>query len=236
MTGPKSHSDAIDRQSPPTVPQKPILNVAHKRNQRSKSVSFENPDDRAPASPNAPMDLSKKSAVPTSTVVTADTNATPSTSNHNSTGSNDLPTLFYDSSSDDDNSDQMPPNQDSGFTAADVLVFQNRIDDLIKANLAKINRIKELTTERDTLLDQLNGLHRINRSLTETIDLFRADENGNSNSPERIAELEAEIANLRRRIQRLNRENFDLAEDNDQLKAVLQTHSQKVLSEHNYNL
>lgn len=225
---------------------KPILNVAHKGSNRRKSVSFDRQIDGPNAanisvSPVVPMDLttagSKSSTVSASAAVSTNTNSNPSTSSGILTGSGPLPRLYYDASSDDEDPVDIPPDQNSGISAGDILVYQNRIDDLIKSNEAKINRIKQLATERDNLLGQINGMHRINRSLTETVDLFRAVENGDSNvTQQRIEQLETEIANLRNRVQRLNGENFGLTQDNQRMKTILATHSKKILGEHNYNL
>lgn len=111
--------------------------------------------------------------------------------------------------------------------------------------MSKINRIKELLAERGVLSAQLEDSHRINRSLTATIDMFRAqDENdepldGNAVATkyqDQIDKLKDEVHILRDRISRLNNQNFALKEENKKMKLSLITHSKKVLSEHNYNM
>lgn len=71
---------------------------------------------------------------------------------------------------------------DQGLDAADVfslriLDYENRIDGLVASNQTKISRIQELHAERDTLLDQIRDLHRLNLILTKGLDDLRAEMN-----------------------------------------------------------
>lgn len=87
---------------------------------------------------------------------------------------------------------------------------------------------------------EMDTLNNINRSLAETVDLFRADENnGNENVVRMKAEIEdlkKQVASLQDRVQRLNKVNFDVRSTNDRLKSCLDTHAKKVMSEHNYHM
>lgn len=157
--------------------------------------------------------------------------------------------IFSDSATQNDenlNYVEISTNQSTNSPASDqILGYQNRIDGLVHANQVKINRLKELIAERNALLAQVEGLHRINRSLTETVDLYRAhDEN---NQPEigndmtakfkqQIDRAQDEIGVLHARLDRLNHQNYGLNEENKKLKTILGTYSKKVLAEHNYNL
>lgn len=129
------------------------------------------------------------------------------------------------------------------LSSAEVRSYEDRIESLISSNKSKISRIKELLADRINLNTQIEDLHRINHSLTVTVDMFRADaENedpmdGTTNKlHEQINQLEAEIDVFRGRVERLNRQIFILKDENTKLKSVMSTHSKQVLSEHNYNL
>lgn len=102
---------------------------------------------------------------------------------------------------------------------------QARIKALVESNRLKINRIKEMTGEKAILLKDMNVLNNMNKSMAATIDAFREDDN----------RLESEVCKLRQRIDTINRENFDLMDQNQRMKAILGTYSAKVLAEHNYN-
>lgn len=83
------------------------------------------------------------------------------------------------------------------------MVYENRINHgirkpLTQANTAKINRIQALHEERNGLLAQVVTLNRINRSLTETVDLYQLNENQNADLPNELAKVKAENDALRR--------------------------------------
>lgn len=131
------------------------------------------------------------------------------------------------------------------LSSGEILAFENRINGLVEANRSKVRRIKELLAERSTLLGEVENVHRLNRLLTETVDIYRQQDendqplNGNnvtSKLQQQVDRLQDDIASLRDRIKALNRENFDLNEENKKLKTVVGTFSKKALSEHNYNL
>lgn len=133
----------------------------------------------------------------------------------------------------------------SSSSTSQILAYEHRIDGLIDANRAKVRRIKELLAERSGLLAEIENLHRINRSLAETVDMYREQDendpvlNGNDTTTklqQQIDQLQGEISSLRMRVDRSNRQIFGLKEDNEKLKTALSTHTKKVLSEHNYNL
>lgn len=126
-----------------------------------------------------------------------------------------------------------------------ILQYQNRIDGLILSHQVKIIKIKALNVERNALLAQIEGLHRINRSLTETVDMFRFnDENVRPLNQNHMAietqrqanQLKNEVGVLQARIERLNQQNYGLQEENKKLKECLSTHADKILSERNYNM
>lgn len=133
------------------------------------------------------------------------------------------------------------------LTSGEIQSYENRIDGLVKANQAKINRVRELqvaVVERDNLLSQVESLHRLNLALTQTVDAYNA-QNGNLRSNEsnvgiqfkqKIGQLEAENDVLRSRVSRLNQQVLNLQTENKRLNDSLGTHSKKVLAEHNYNL
>lgn len=117
--------------------------------------------------------------------------------------------------------------------------YEARIKSLIESNHAKIDRIKELIAEKSSLLQNIDTLHNINFSMAATIDAFRADGNNDENMPRnetKIAQLEKEIDALLLRIDRVNRDYFDMIAENERMKTILNTYSKKVLAEHNYNM
>lgn len=126
--------------------------------------------------------------------------------------------------------------------------FEIRIENLVESNKTKINRIKLLLEERNSLMAEIETINRLNHLLAESVDMYRADddENVQNNAAKnadqidlmdtQIGELKAENQTLSERISRLNQMNFDLKKENDKLKVVLATHSSQVLGEHNYIL
>lgn len=62
----------------------------------------------------------------------------------------------------------------------------------------------------------------------------QADENQAPDT--NVQELEREIVTLQARVDRLNRNNFDLTNENKKLKASVSSYAKGVLAEHNYNL
>lgn len=104
-------------------------------------------------------------------------------------------------------------------------------------NTAKYDRIQEIIRERDLLANQLEVAHNFNLLLTNTVDVLNADENDGSNANvQRIQTMEREIADLRARVIHLNRQNFELENEKNQLKVCLATFSVNIQNEHNYNL
>lgn len=75
--------------------------------------------------------------------------------------------------------------------------------------------------------------------MAQTIDEYRAnDENApppNDHSAQ-IEQLKSENKILKERIKRLDHEYFCMAAENDKLKSAVETYSENVLQEHNYNL
>lgn len=215
-SGSSSHSSKKDSSTAP----KSNLKSAHRCLHRSKSVTFEvdrsrsSPDHQSLVVDDVPIDLSVQSPVARQSTVMPNA------------ADNTLPSV--------------PSPQSSGELASDVqLAYENRIDNLVQSNTGKINRIKELMAENHALSEQVNTLHRLNKSLAGTVDAFLAEPNTSANASEtaaRVVNLENEIENLRGRVNRLNRENFELRSTNDRLKSSLATHSQQVLDEHNYNM
>lgn len=132
----------------------------------------------------------------------------------------------------------------SSLSSNQVLAYQSRIDSLVESNQAKISRIQVLQAEKKSFMDQIETLHRINRSLTQIVDVYRANqENVQPANNNDVAKLQAEIqqfkeevGGLKVRLDRMNRQNFELRSEVGRLQACLKTHSQKVLSEHNYNM
>lgn len=128
----------------------------------------------------------------------------------------------------------------SAQLASDIqLAYENRIENLVQSNFGKINRIKELIAENRTWREQVDTLNRINQSLAATVDAFVAESNPSDSVSEAAAQnakFKNEIEYLRGRVNRLNRENFDLRSTNESLKSSLDTHSKQILGEHNYNL
>lgn len=126
--------------------------------------------------------------------------------------------------------------------------FEIRIENLVESNKTKINRIKLLLEERNSLMAEIETINRLNHLLAESVDMYRADddENVQNNAAKnadqidlmdtQIGELKAENQTLSERISRLNQMNFDLKKENDKLNVVLATHSSQVLGEHNYIL
>lgn len=112
--------------------------------------------------------------------------------------------------------------------------LENRIDHLFRSNTAKSDRIQELIKERNFLAKQLQTAHRLNLTLTNTIDTYQADENRAPNA--NVQELEREIVALQTRVDCLNRTNFDLTNENEKLKTSTNSYAKGVLAEHNYNL
>lgn len=116
--------------------------------------------------------------------------------------------------------------------------YETRLKNLVASNHTKVNRIKDLIAEKSNLLKEINTLHNMNRAMAETIDVFRADDNDENAAhyEERIGKLEDEIDSLRQRIDRANRDKFDLIAENEQMKICISTYSKNVLAEHNYNM
>lgn len=132
----------------------------------------------------------------------------------------------------------------TALSSGEVQAYESRIDGLIKANQAKINRIRELQAvevERNNLLGQVELLHRLNFNLTQTVDALRVPD-GNSPSKEideykqTIKKLELDVRIYRSRVSNLNATILQLEGENKRLTDILATHSKKVLSEHNYNM
>lgn len=125
----------------------------------------------------------------------------------------------------------------------DVSALQNRIGNLVQSNQNKINRIKLLLTEREAMKSEIDTLNRLNLSMADTIDAYRADEIENRpptieimQMDSQIDELKNEVQSLRDRVGNLNRANFQLEEENKRFKSILRTHSTQVLGEHNYQM
>lgn len=123
--------------------------------------------------------------------------------------------------------------------------LENRIECLVESNQSKINRIKLILAERSSLLSEVETLNRLNRSMTEALDMYRNEdiENRPPTDDDRIlqmdsqiGELKTEVQSLKDRIGRLNQSNFQLDQENKRLKSVLRTHSSRVSSEHNYQM
>lgn len=117
--------------------------------------------------------------------------------------------------------------------------FETRINDLVAANKAKVNRIKLLVAEKSALLKEIDTLHNMNRSMAETIDAFRAEGNNGESVAHyevQIGQLKSDNDTLRQRIDRINRDRFDLIAQHELLKTCVQTYTEKVLDEHNYVL
>lgn len=135
--------------------------------------------------------------------------------------------------------------QASAATNDQIRGFENRIDCLVESNQSKINRIKLLLAERNSLLSEVETLNRLNRSMTQALDMYRNEdiENRPPTDDDRIlqidsqiGELKNEVQSLKDRIGRLNQVNFQLDQENKRLKSVLRTHSSQVSSEHNYQM
>lgn len=131
----------------------------------------------------------------------------------------------------------------TALSSAETLSFENRINGLVASNMTKINRIKALQAERDDALEQVATLHRLNRSLAETVDLYRCKEDegnkenrGDSILQRKLTSLQTVNFALRDRIGENNREIFELKEEKSRLNSILSTHGQKVRAEHNYSL
>ena len=229
---------------------KSIMKSAHRLRGRSKSVTF----DVGFASPTI-----QQTSSPVCRNLFGRNAASSVSSAQSSTNGNDLPidlttTGAVKAASELTNNAEMPTNESvdalasgvsSEISSGDKLAFENRIESLIQSNRSKIGRIKELLSERQTLLSQIEDLHRINHSLTQTVDLFRAeDENGDPLKAsdeaikwqEETKQLKVKVGLLRDRLDRSNRQNFVLKEENEKMKATLSSYSKKVLTEHNYNL
>lgn len=129
--------------------------------------------------------------------------------------------------------------------------YENRITDLIESNKSKIMRIKMLLEGRNNFKEQLETMHRLNRSLTTALDMYRAQEgnleenvdNRVSSLDSQIGELKAEKQVLSERIARINQMNFQMKDEKkilmdevNNLKRILRTHSSQILGEHNYVL
>lgn len=112
--------------------------------------------------------------------------------------------------------------------------YETRIKGLVESNQSKINRIKQLVAEKSGLLKDIDTLNNINRSMAEAIDAFRADDDNATQFQNRIVQLESEINSLRHRIDEANRDRFDLIAENERMKNILATYSEKMLKEHNY--
>lgn len=210
----RTKSTAPDLTQSSGTPAKSNLKTAHRCSARSKSVSFEG-DQTTSASArqqlvasDAPIDLSVQA------------NGRQSITVPSAAGTN-LPTPNTASSS-----GQLPSDM--------RLDFENRIGNLVDSNMAKISRIKELMAENRTWKEQYDTLNRINQSLVATVDAMNVDSSIAEMAAQKI-EHEQEMENLRVRINRLNRENFDLRSENERLKFSLATHSKQISGEHNYN-
>lgn len=150
-------------------------------------------------------------------------------------GSNNNPTDVNNCSSGRANNiDASTSNTDSVDTSSgQILQYQNRIDGLVQSNQVKINRIKQLIAERDAYATQIEGLHRINLSLTKTVDAFRAND---ENIPPLNENLAIEAKQQKNKIEALHAQIEGMKAENKMLKECLSTHSSQILSEHNYNL
>lgn len=200
------------------TPVKSNIKSAHRCLNRSKSVTFE-VDRSSNASPkqslvtsNDPIDLSVQTPAPHQPIAVPNAVAT------------HVPNV--------------PSPKSSGQLASDIqLSYENRIDNLVRSNFAKINRIKEVIAENHSWREQYDTLNRINQSLVATIDAFNAQSDPSvREAAAQKAKYENEIEGLRDRINRLNRENFDLRSTNERLMSSLATHSKQISGEHNYNL
>lgn len=196
------------------APAKSNLKSAH-RLIRSKSVSFDQPPhtpQQAVAIIHGPIDLSVKSPAPHQPIAVPNAVGTSS------------PNV------------QSPKPSDR--LASDMqLSYENRIDNLVQSNFAKINRIKALMAENRSWREQFDALNRINQSLVATVDALNAQTDPSvSEVAIEKAKYEHEIESLRDRIHRLNRENFNLRSTIERLKSSLATHSTQISGEHNYNL
>lgn len=114
--------------------------------------------------------------------------------------------------------------------------YDSRINSLIESNRLKIDRIKQLVADKSALLKDIDTAHNMNRSMAESIVAFRAEDGISADIEANVAELKSEIDSLRLRVDRANRENFDLIAENARMKSVFETYSKKVLKEHSYNI
>lgn len=90
--------------------------------------------------------------------------------------------------------------------------------------------------ENDSVVQQVQGLDRINRSLLATVEAINSENVQPSGNNVEMERLKSENKVLRERVHRLNQSVFLLKEERDKLNDALATHAKNVLSEHNYNL
>lgn len=232
------------------VPPKSSFKSAHRRNRRSVSFDERRYDDST-VPLNVPVDLpldlttsangrnqKTLSQIPSMyslQVSVNDEDVEPPVSCSNQVSANVEISVQSDRNASQvaDNSGQIPTGENSnsfGLSSGDILAYENRIESLVNANKAKIMRIKQLVEERDGFLHEIETTHRINHSLAETVDMYRENQDPSNE------EIMGEIERLRNRIVNLNRQIFELKEENKRFKSCLDSHSKKVLGEHNYNM
>lgn len=129
------------------------------------------------------------------------------------------------------------------ISSAEIRSYEMRIAGLIESNQAKIGRIQILQTELDSLVKQIETMHRINRNLTETVDAFVADDGNVQQIQESSNALRLEnerlnlkVVELKARIERLNHAYFCLSAKHDDLKKRAESYASAVQQEHNYSL
>lgn len=121
-------------------------------------------------------------------------------------------------------------------TVVDTRSFEARIEKLVLSNENKIVRLKQVITENNSMRGQIETLHRMNKSLAETVDAFRGNENTAPPDQSKLDGVMQVIEDRDQRIKRLNEINFELKAENLKLKNCLITHSKSILREHNYHL
>lgn len=128
--------------------------------------------------------------------------------------------------------------QNSNSCSSEILGYENRIASLVEFNHSKVNQIRELVAERDSLLTEIQTLHRLNYSLAQTVDMHQNDQSTRNDTEAQlqaqINQLQEENTVLRGRVDRLNLQQFDVQKENEKLKASASTYANEVLAEHNY--